>query len=252
MNKFIDSHAHILREYYPRDKNEVIKNSENTIIIINGVDLESNKEILKTIIKNDNTYGALGIHPTEVNDYELSDLESVFESLDNDKIIAVGETGLDLYWNKDNFEKQKEFFVKHIEKAIEHNLPVIIHSRNAEEEVYEIIKGYKDLKSILHCYGGNLETAQKFVKLGSLIGIGGVVTFKKSYQLQEIVKKININNLITETDSPYLSPEPYRGKRNEPKNVEYIVEKIAEIKGEKPNKIKELIYNNFVREFDLK
>lgn len=247
--KYIDSHAHILSEYYD-DLEEVIEKSSDTLVIINGVNLDSNYEILKLVKNNVNLYGALGIHPSEVPNCDLKDLDNIETNLNNEKIIAVGETGLDLYWDKTHFDKQVEFFKKHIELSIKYNKPLIIHSRNAEEEIYEILKEYKNLKFIMHCYGGSLELAKKFIELGGLIGIGGVVTFKNAKDLQSIVKGIELDCLITETDSPYLAPEPNRGKKNEPGNIKYIVKKIAEIKGLSEEEVKHKIYNNFMRQFD--
>ncbi len=251
MSKYVDSHAHLINKYY-NDLEDLINNIDDTIVIINGIDYESNAEILNIIDKKPNLYGALGIHPTDVDNHSFEELKEVFKKTKNKKVIAIGETGLDLYWDKNNLEKQKKFFKLHLDEARKRKKPVIIHSRGAEEEVYEILKDYKDVKSILHCFGGDLETAEKFIGLGALIGIGGVVTFKNAKELQKIVKSIDIENIITETDSPFLSPEPNRGKRNEPSNIKYIVRKIADLKGLNDIEVKEAIYKNFKRQFDLK
>lgn len=168
----------------------------------------------------------VGIHPENIDDTNLDEIEKI---IINNKVYAVGEIGLDYYWVQDNKEKQQELFKKQIELAIKYNLPVVVHSRKAMQDTFDILTSY-DVKGVLHCYSGSYEMAKEFVKRGFKLGIGGVSTFKNS-KLNEVIEKIDLKDLLLETDSPYLTPEPYRGEQNIPSNIYYVAKKIAEIKG---------------------
>ena len=246
----VDTHCHLFSEYYD-DIDEVIKNAREAgvgFIIINGVDRKTNEEVLKLVKEYDIVYGALGIQPEEVENVNDNDLKFIEEHINDEKIVAVGEIGLDYHWNIDKI-LQRKLFLKQLDIANKYNKPVIIHSRDCIQETYNILKDYK-LKGIMHCYSGSLEMAREFNKMGYLIGIGGVVTFKNAVKLVEVVKGIDLEYIVTETDSPYLSPEPYRGKRNEPKNIKVIMKKICEIKGISYKELSDAVSSNVFGLFD--
>lgn len=205
----------------------------------------------KFVEKYDCLYASIGYHPEVANkivekDYEI--LENLVKT--NHKIVAIGEIGLDYYWDKSNKEKQREVFSKQLDIAQKLDLPVIIHSRDSIGETYEILKEYK-VRGVVHCFSGSLEMARKFIDLGFLIGIGGVVTFKNS-KLYQVVEQIPLESIVLETDSPYLSPEPNRGKINESSNIPYIAQKIADIKGVLIDEVMNITTANSIRMFDLK
>jgi len=174
-------------------------------------------------------------------------LENIIQS--SKRIVAIGEIGLDYYWHKDNKEKQRDVFHKQLKLAEKYNLPVVIHSRDSIGEVYEILKEYS-LCGVIHCFSGSKEMADNFVKLGYMIGIGGVLTFKNS-KLYQVVESLPLESILLETDSPYLSPEPFRGKVNESRNIPIIAEKVAEIKGLSLETVEKITTDNAIRMFDL-
>ena len=216
---FIDTHCHLFSSYY-NDIDKVIKSAKFNLVtyyINNGSDYESNKEVLKLIDKYDSMYGALGIHPEEVEKYGLSDIEFIRSNLNHKKIVAIGEIGLDYHYTKDNKEKQIELLRNQLKIAEEYDLPVIIHSREATEDTINVLKDYS-VKGVIHSFSGSLETARIYIKMGYLLGINGVVTFKNS-KLKNVIKEVGLENIVLETDSPYLTPEPYRGKTNGPEHI---------------------------------
>ena len=195
-------------------------------------------------------YASIGYHPEVVNNIVDKDFE-ILENLvkNNKKIVAIGEIGLDYYWTKDNKNKQREVFRRQLEIAERLDVPVVIHSRDAIGETYEILKEYK-VRGVIHCFSGSLEMAKKFIDLGFLLGIGGVVTFKNS-KLSLVVEQVPLESIVLETDSPYLAPEPNRGKINESSNIPLIAEKIASIKGLLVEEVAKITTNNAVLLFDL-
>lgn len=216
---FTDTHCHLYSKYY-KDISSVIK--ESTLLgvnryINNATDINSIKEILKLVKEYPNMYGAIGIHPEEVITYHDSDLEYLETHLKDEKIIAIGEIGLDYYYTKENKDKQIALFKRQLELAEKYNLPVIIHSREATKDTIEILKDYK-VKGVIHSFSGSYETACIYIKMGYLIGVNGVITFKNS-RLFEVIERIPIENVVLETDSPYLTPVPYRGHQNIPGRV---------------------------------
>ena len=246
----IDTHCHIYSEYYD-DIDEVIERSINdgvSMIIVNGVDRKSNEEILKLVKKYDIVYGALGIHPDQCEKVSNEDFMFIEEHINDDKIVAVGEIGLDYHYDLDK-GMQKELFKKQLDIASKYNKPVIIHSRDSIQETYNILKKYK-IKGIMHCYSGSVEMAREFNKLGFLIGVGGIVTFKNAVKLIDVIKSVDLKYIVLETDSPYLTPEPYRGKRNEPKYIKIIMEKICDIKGIEYKDLCDTIRTNVFGLFD--
>ena len=249
---YIDSHCHLSKEYYDSLDEIVNKAKENKVntLIISGCDKNGIIEGLDIIKKYDNVYMTIGFHPSEANittEEDLIWLENLIK--ENDKIIAVGEIGLDYYWVKDNKELQRDLFRKQLDIATRLNLPVVIHSREATQESYDILKEYQ-LKGIIHCYSGSLEMAKEYIKLGYKIGIGGVVTFKNT-NLVDVVKEIDLKDITLETDSPYLAPTPYRGKQNSPEYIPLIAEKIAEIKEITKEQVGEITTKNVKELFNI-
>lgn len=249
----IDTHCHLFNEYYDNIE-EVIKKMGSNIMIVNGTNNDTNKEVIGLCKKYNNVYGTLGIHPSEVQTYNKESISFIEHNINNPKIVGVGEIGLDYYWTSENKEIQQEIFIEQIRLAKKHNKTIIIHSRDAINDTYNILEQEKILKNkvIMHCYGSSLEMAYKFTKLGVMLGIGGVITFKNANKLIEVVKNIDLKYLLLETDSPFLSPEPYRGHTNEPANVKLIAAKVAEIKNIKIEEVYEITTNNALRQFDLK
>ena len=216
---FIDTHCHLFSSYYS-DIDKVIKRAKFNLVtyyINNGSDYESNKEVLKLIDNYDSMYGALGIHPEEVEKYSSKEIDFIRSNLNHQKIVAIGEIGLDYHYTKDNKEKQIELLRNQLKIAEEYDLPVIIHSREATEDTINVLKDYS-VKGVIHSFSGSLETARIYIKMGYLLGINGVVTFKNS-KLKNIIKEVGLENIVLETDSPYLTPEPYRGKTNGPEHI---------------------------------
>lgn len=248
---FTDTHCHIYKEYY-KNLDEIINNAKNNKVnrmINNGCNSASNKEVLELLKKYDTMYGALGIHPESVETYQESDITFIKNNLENDRIIAIGEIGLDYHYTKENKEEQKKLLEVQLSIAEKHNLPVIIHSREATEDTINILKKY-NLKGVIHSFSGSYETAQIYIKMGYLLGINGVITFKNS-KLKEVIKKIPLKNIILETDSPYLTPEPYRGKRNEPARILDIAKFICELKGVSLEELARITNDNIKRIFDI-
>lgn len=246
----VDTHCHIFSEYYD-DIEKVINNAKDNgveMIIVNGFDRKSNEEVLDLISKYDIVYGALGIQPENVETVTDEDFKFIEEHINDDKILAVGEIGLDYHYDV-NREKQKYVFKRQLELARKYEKPVIVHSRDCIQETYNILKT-SDVKGIMHCYSGSVEMAHLFCKIGFYLGIGGIVTFKNAVKLVEVIKNISLEYIVLETDSPYLSPEPYRGKINEPKNIGVILQKICDIKGLDYMKAREITTRNVLRLFD--
>lgn len=248
---FTDTHCHIYKEYY-ENLDEITNNAKNNKVnrmINNGCNSASNKEVLELLKKYDTMYGALGIHPESVETYQESDITFIKNNLENDRIIAIGEIGLDYHYTKENKEEQKKLLEVQLSIAKNANLPVIIHSREATEDTINILKKY-NLKGVIHSFSGSYETAQIYIKMGYLLGINGVITFKNS-KLKEVIKKIPLKNIILETDSPYLTPEPYRGKRNEPARILDIAKFICELKGVSLEELARITNENIKRIFDI-
>lgn len=244
----IDTHCHLSCDDY-NNLDDII-NEFDGIMIASGCDLKTNKEVIELVNKYDNVYGTLGIHPEEIENFKESDLKFIEDNLNNKKIVGIGEIGLDYYWVKDNKEQQKELFIKQLDIAKKYNKAVIVHSREAIQDTYDIIKKY-NLKGSIHCFNSSLEMAREFIKIGYKIGVGGVLTFKNSKKLQEIVKDIDLKYILLETDSPYLTPEPYRGQKNKPSNVYYVALKIAELKNLSIETIINQTEQNALKEFSI-
>lgn len=247
----IDTHCHLSCDDYD-NLEEVIKRMGDNIIIISGCNEKTNREVIDLCNKHNNIYGTLGIHPSELKASKAADLKFIEDNINHPKIVAIGEIGLDYYWEKDNKELQKEWFKKQIDLAKKYNKGVVVHSRDAIYDTYEMLKNSGLSKIDIHCYSSSLEMAREFIKIGARLGIGGVVTFKNSEKLKEVVKNIDLKYLLLETDSPYLTPEPNRGKKNEPFNVYFVAEKIAELKSISKEEVLKQTTLNAIEQFDLK
>ena len=213
---FTDTHCHLYNEYYEEGIDSIYEKMEQSKInrvINNGCDAKSNKEVIELLGKYNWMYGAIGIHPESADTYTKEDLKYVEEHINDPKVVAIGEIGLDYYWTKDNKEKQKELFEYQLALAERVNKPVIIHSREATQDTIDILNKYKVI-GVIHSFSGSYETACIYIKMGFLLGINGVITFKNC-NLKDVVAKLDLGNIVLETDSPYLTPVPYRGKRND-------------------------------------
>jgi len=233
----IDSHCHLDYSNLYNDLDEVIKRAKlnyvNKLLTI-CTTLESFKKIKIIINKYNNIYGTFGIHPHETEKHQSVNKEFIVKSIKNiNKVIGIGETGLDYYYNHSDKKIQIESFIQHIEAAIKLNKPVIVHSRNAEDDTFKILSDVKkgnNLKILMHCYTGSENFAKKLLDLNCYISVSGIITFKNSEKLIDTISSIPIENLLVETDSPYLAPSPHRGKPNEPSYIIHTIEKLAEIK----------------------
>ena len=248
----IDSHCHVLSSEYD-NVDEIIKDSINSgveKIIINGYDLKTSKEAVELANKYDHVYAAVGIGPSNVTDVNDETYDIISKLAKESKVVAIGEVGLDYYWTTENKEMQLKVFKTMLKIAKTNNLPVIVHCRKSFLDTYNLLKE-SDLTGIIHCYSGSVDMAKRFIKLGFLLGIGGVITFKNAKALKDVVKAIDINNFSLETDSPYLAPEPYRGKPNTPKNVKLVATEIANIKQVNLDEVIRVTGRSVCSKFDL-
>ena len=249
---FTDTHCHLYNEYYEEGIDSIYEKMEQSKInrvINNGCDAKSNKEVIDLLGKYSWMYGAIGIHPESVDTYTEEDLKYVEEHINDPKVVAVGEIGLDYYWTKDNKDKQKELFEYQLALAERACKPVIIHSREATQDTIDILKKYK-VTGVIHSFSGSYETACIYIKMGYLLGINGVITFKNC-NLKDVVEKLDLGNIVLETDSPYLTPVPYRGKRNDPSHVWEIAEYRANLKGVSVEELSKETNGNIARCFDI-
>ncbi len=250
----IDSHCHLDQEPLNENLPDVISRCKEVGIqrlLTISTTTESFQKIIKLVEYDKIIYGTFGIHPHEA-DKEMLTKDEIVSKFNNKKIIGVGETGLDFYYNNSQKEKQIESFKNHIEAALYLNKPIIIHSRNAEHETYEILNDYKDnnLKILMHCFTGSYNFAKKLMNFNSFFSASGIITFKNSIDLQKTFGKLPLNKLLIETDSPYLAPMPMRGKSNEPSYIKYTLKKLAELKKIKIEDLQSETTNNFIRLFD--
>ena len=246
----IDSHCHLDHEPLISDLKNVIQRSKDVGIeklLTISTSLESFSKIKQLIHKDEIIYGTVGIHPHESDKNVLTSSQLVHNLKENKKIIGIGETGLDFFYNNSDREKQISSFKEHIEASIETKSPLIVHSRNAENETYEILNSYKnnDLKILMHCFTGSKEFSKKLLLLNSYFSASGIITFKNSLDLQDTFKSLPLEKVLIETDSPFLAPVPNRGKKNEPSFIDFTAAKLAEIKEISKSKLIEITTNNF-------
>ncbi len=229
----IDTHAHLFYPNFEDDLEEVIQRAEEAgidFILVPATDLQSAEKVIKLTEQYDMIYGAVGIHPQETKEWNSSLVEEIESLAGHNKIVAIGEIGLDYYYDYSPKEKQIEAFKSQIDLALKLDLPIIVHNRDSDEDMMEIIGSYcgSGLKAQFHCFNGSQKDAYELMHMGYMISFTGNITFKKADELREILKNIRIDQILLETDSPFLTPVPYRGKRNEPANVKFIAEQVAE------------------------
>lgn len=250
----IDTHAHYDDEQYNDDRENLLReifSAKIEKVVNSGATVTSTKESVKLAHTYEKMYATIGVHPSEIDEVTEEFYDYLRETSKDEKVVAIGEIGLDYYWEKDPEvrKKQQEVFRRQLELAYEVNLPVVVHSRDAAEDTMKILKEAKprEIPGIIHCYAYSVEMAREYVKMGYYLGVGGVVTFKNSKVLKEVVKEVGVEHLVLETDSPYLSPEPHRGTRNSSLNIPYIVEKIAELTDHSVEEVERITTENACR-----
>lgn len=249
---FIDTHCHLSHEDYDDIDLVIQENRTQKIdkIIVSGCTMESIPESIDISKKYEDVFITLGFHPSEALGVTDDDLEFLKKSLKEQKVVGVGEIGLDYHYGKEDIDMQKKLFRAQLNIASEYHLPVVIHSRDATQDTINILKEFSSVSGVIHCFSGSIETAREYIKMGYKLGIGGVVTFKNS-RLYEIVKKIGCDNIVLETDSPYLTPEPFRGQKNSSKYIPYIAKKISDVLDISVEEVGKITSLNAVTLFDL-
>ena len=252
----IDSHVHLNDEQLFTKVETLIYKAQDVGVeafIVVGYDIESSKLAIELANMYESIYALIGIHPSEASYVKDSDIQWLEKNLSHPKVKGIGEIGLDYHWDKQFMDQQKTLFIKQIELANKHKMPISIHMRDATEDTYEILKAYKDkdLPGVMHCYSGSKESMKQFVDINMYISLAGPVTFKNAFAPKEVAKAVPIDRLLVETDAPYLSPVPYRGKQNQPRNVEFIAKEIAKLRGMSFKELSDHTYQNTVRLFDL-
>lgn len=245
---FIDTHCHIDKE----KKEEYVNNAllSNVGILVNASeDVKTSLEGIEIAKEYKNVFTCVGVHPLDVGEFKEEDISLFKDMLKCDKVKAIGEIGLDYYYSKDNIERQKYIFRMFLSLASSYNLPVVIHSREATQDTINILKEF-NVRGVIHCFSGSVETAREYIKMGFSLGIGGVLTFKNS-KLFEVVKEIPLSYIVLETDSPYLTPEPYRKYKNESKYIPVIAESIAKYKGISVEEVMDETTKNAKQIFDI-
>ena len=253
-----DSHAHLNDERFDEDREELISSlkEKGVDVVVNpGACIKTSISSIELAKKYDFIYAAVGVHPHDVGELDDSAIDTLRKlATENEKVVAIGEIGLDYYYDNSPREVQKEWFIKQIELANELKLPIIIHDRDAHGDTFEIIKKYKspEIGCVLHCYSGNVELAREYVKMGCYISLSGTVTFKNNKKTKEVAREIPLDRLFIETDSPYMAPTPHRGKRNDPSLVQFVADTIAIEKGVSYETICKATNENARRFFNIK
>lgn len=251
-----DTHAHYDDNRFDDDRSQVLSIlEEEGIKVMNAsASLESLQVVLEMTKNYKNVYGALGVHPSECREMREEHIDFMRKHLRDDKIVAVGEIGLDYHYDDDvPKDIQKKWFITQLNLAKEMNMPVNIHSRDAAKDTFDILskEEYKGLTGIIHCFSNSMEMAKEYVKLGYYIGIGGVVTFKNAKEIKEVVKTIPLDKLVIETDCPYLAPTPYRGRRNSSVFLTYVIEEIAAIKEIDARTVEKVTFENAMKVYNI-
>lgn len=253
--KIFDTHSHYDDGVFEDDRDYIINKQFNLGVkkILNcAVDMDSCEKVIELVNNYDFIYGACGIHPNYSKKYyNTSYIDKLYEYYKNNKILAVGEIGLDYFYKNIDIDVQKSVFNEQLLLAKDIDKPVIIHCREAHKDTLDIIGSFRGINGVIHCFSGSYEVAKRWVDLGFYLGIGGVLTFKNVKNIIEVVKRIPIEYFLTETDCPYLTPEPFRGKRNESVNIEYVIKKISNIRNEDFNKIADTLYKNALKFLNL-
>lgn len=253
----IDSHVHLDDEAFDEDRDELIKNlNENGIEIVvnNSSDLSSSENSVKLANKYENIYASIGVHPHEAESYSDDVEKKLIELSKNKKVVAIGEIGLDYYYDNSPRDIQREVFKKQIALAAKLKKNIVIHSRDASEETFEILKEAHEkyeFVALIHCFSQSVEMMEKYLKMGDYIALGGAVTFKNSKTPKEVAKKVDLERLLLETDCPYMTPVPYRGKRNEPKYVKFTCNYIADLRQIESSELEKITAANTKRFFGI-
>lgn len=250
---FIDTHTHIYLSEFDNDREQMMQRARDAgveITIMPAIDSSTHERMLSVEFTYENCYSMMGLHPCSVNPDFEREMTIVNEYLNERNFVAIGEIGLDFYWDKTFTAQQYQAFHQQAEIALKYDLPVVIHSRSATDECIEVIREHSGVKGVFHCFSGTEEQAKKIIDLGFMLGIGGVITFKNA-GLDKVIKKIGVNHIILETDAPYLAPVPYRGKRNEPSYVKLIAEKLSAICNCPVEELAELTTENARKLFKL-
>ncbi len=251
-NYLIDTHAHIdMIETQEDAVNAALGNGVKKIIVPCAYPKDI-KKIYDITLKYDNVYGLLGVHPSEARDFEDALLERIKDLANSSKIVGIGEIGLDYYWDKSFNDIQKDVFIKQIKLANELNLPICVHDREAHKDTFDILKEYNEGSDIImHCFSGSVEFARECIKEGWYLALGGVVTFKNAIKMKEVAIDIPLEKLLLETDTPYLTPVPFRGKENQPAYVRYVAEEIAKLRNTTFDEIALVTTQNAERVFKI-
>ncbi len=250
---FVDVHAHLDDEAFDGDRQEVLaKIKEAGIIVVNaGSDIASSRFSVKLAQEYDFIYACVGVHPHEAQKVEQNYINELEELAGNPKVIGIGEIGLDYYYDISERNIQQRVFEEQIGLAKSLNLPIVVHNREAHKDTAEILKKTLPAKGLMHCYSGSLEMAQEFIQLGFYFSFGGVITFKNAKKPKEVASKLSLDRILLETDCPYLSPEPYRGKRNDPTRIPIIAGQMANLREISVEEVRAATYSNFNRLFNL-
>lgn len=248
-----DSHAHYDDEAFEPDRDSILSSlpEKGVSKAVNcGCDVTSSEKAIALSEKFPFIYAAVGIHPENVD--ECDDISAIERLTKHDKCVAIGEVGLDYHYTKENKERQKEIFIAQIELSNRLGLPLIIHERDAYSDCLEILKAHTPKKAVMHCFSGNVESVREVLKLGLYIGVGGTLTFKNNKKTVEMLPSVPLERLLFETDAPYLSPEPMRGKRNDSSNIKYVAERAGLILGKEAGGLLKITYDNAMKFFDIK
>lgn len=250
-----DTHTHLDDEKFDNDRDEIISSlkEEGISLLVNiGADLKSSEASIKLAEKYDFIYASVGVHPCDTKDLTIDDLNTLEKMAQHEKVVAIGEIGLDYYWDEPEREIQKEWFLKQLLLAKKLNMPYIVHDRDAHADTLEIIKKADYTNGVMHCFSGSAEMAQEVIKMGMYVSLSGTVTFKNAKKAQEVANIVPLDKLLIETDSPYLTPEPFRGKRNNSAYVRYTAEKIAELRGLSFEELARITMENGKRFYNIK
>ena len=242
-----ETHAHYDDPAFDRDRDRLITllKDEGVAPIVNiGASIETTKSTIELAHRYDHVYAAIGVHPSDCGDLTEKDIEWLLDLSSDEKVVAIGEIGLDYHYDEPDREIQKKWFKRQLELAEDTSLPIVVHSRDAAQDTFDIIREFRGLRGVIHCFSYSVEFAREYVKMGYYIGVGGVVTFKNGRKLHEVVREIPLESIFVETDAPYLSPEPYRGRRNSSAFIPYIIERIADLKNVSYETVESAVYEN--------
>ena len=249
-----DTHAHYDSGAFSTDRYELLEqiHAEGIELIVDpGCDKKSSETAISLAERFPFVYAAVGFHPGDIDDYSEEGFARICQLARHEKCVAIGEIGLDYYWDDTRKEEQKALFRRQIQLALELSKPVIVHDREAHGDCMEIVRDYPELRGVFHCYSGSAEMAEELLKMGWYLGFDGPITYKKARKALGVLEICPLDRILIETDSPYLSPVPMRGQRNDSRNLRYVIDRIAEIRGESPETIEQITWENGKRLFDI-